>query len=529
MEKKALVLLSLGALLGLASCGGVTADSSSTPSESSSDISGTDSSSVSEGSVPGSSSTSSSIDSGDSTSSPSDSTTSEEGIELGTWDAEMETALAYITGDHIPPVTADLAAADPVLGQDSNGDYAILAYEIDYSVAADWASVLIDAGYVDNTDLYGAMGYEIMEGEVVLDIEFDDGAAIQIDIYFVDDNDNFVSEGIGSMAAYVFYTEPPITEFPATDIADYLEYYYGITGVEVPAFEADEYVIFEPSSDYPFIEVDGYTDADPSEDYAIALADAGWTATELSGIPGYTDPTAAAFLAMGYDTEYSVFYIILMPAPSTEWPTDSVNEILAALDATGVELPVLEGAEYYEVNTDYLGFLGIAYVLCGGIDGVDTYYAALEAAGWTYDADNDIYIDPTDAVAVYAEYYEGQGTQIIIQAAPAPILDEFPADDLAAALAEYGYTGIDIPAPEGEFTGYAIDDTFAEYGSLYLCCYTTTDCTESYEAQLLAEGWTYDSEEYGYVSPDNADIVISVVYYEDSGYFEIAIYWPLAY
>ena len=185
MEKKALVLLSLGAILGLASCGGVTADSSSTPAESSSEISGTDSSSVSEGSVPGSSSTSSSIDSVDSTSSPSDSTTSEDGIELGTWDAEMETYLAYITGDHIPPVTADLAAADPVLGQDSNGDYAILAYEIDYSVAADWASVLIDAGYVDNTGLYGSMGYEIMEGEVVLDIEFDDGAAIQIDIYFV--------------------------------------------------------------------------------------------------------------------------------------------------------------------------------------------------------------------------------------------------------------------------------------------------------------------------------------------------------
>ena len=483
MEKKALVLLSLGALLGLASCGGVTADSSSTPAESSSEISGADSSSVSEGSIPGSSSTSSSIDSGDSTSSPSDSTTSEDGIELGTWDAEMETYLAYITGDHIPPVTADLAAADPVLGQDSNGDYAILAYEIDYSVAADWASVLIDAGYVDNTDFYGSMGYEIMEGEVVLDIEFD----------------------------------------------DYLEDYYGITGVEVPAFEADEYVIFEPSSDYPFIEVDGYTDADPSEDYAIALADAGWTATELSGIPGYTDPTAAAFLAMGYNTESSVFYIILMPAPYTEWPTEAVDQILAALDATGAELPVLEGAEYYEVNTDYLGFLGIAYVLCGGIDGVDTYYAALEAADWTYDAENDIYIDPTGAVAVYAEYYEGQGTQIIIQAAPAPVSEEFPADDLAAVLAEYGYTGIDIPAPEGEFTGYMIDDMFVDYGMLYLCCYTATDCTESYEAQLLAEGWTYDAEDYWYVSPDNADIAISVVYYEDSGYFEIAIYWPLAY
>ena len=70
---------------------------------------------------------------------------------------------------------------------------------------------------------------------------------------------------------------------------------------------------------------------------------------------------------------------------------------------------------------------------------------------------------------------------------------------------------------------------FAEYGSLYLYCYTTTDYTESYEAQLLAEGWTYDSEWDWYVSPDNADIAISVVYYEDSGYFEIAIYWSLAY
>ena len=441
----------------------------------------------------------------------------------------METYLAYITGDHIPPVTADLAAADPVLGQDSNGDYAILAYEIDYSVAADWASVLIDAGYVDNTDLYGSMGYEIMEGEVVLDIEFDDGAAIQIDIYFLDDNDNFVSEGIGSMTAYVFYTEPPITEFPAADIADYLEYYYGITGVEVPAFEADEYVIFEPSSDYPFIEVDGYTDADPSEDYAIALADAGWTATELSGIPGYTDPTAAAFLAMGYDAESSVFYIILMPAPYTEWPTEAVDEILAALDALGVELPVLEGAEYYEVNTDYLDFLGIAYVLCGGIDGGDTYYAALEAAGWTYDAENDIYIDQTGAVAVYVEYYEGQGTQIIIQAAPAPVSEEFPADYLAAVLADYGYSDVTIPAPEGEFTGYMIDDTFADDGTLCVACYSATDYTQSYEAQLEAAGWTYDAEGMWYVSPDNADITLSPCYYAESGYLEIAIYWPAAF
>ena len=128
MEKKALVLLSLGALLGLASCGGVTADSStSTPAESSSEISGTDSSSLSEGSIPGSSSTSAPIESGDSTSSPSDSTTSEDGIELGAWDAEMEANLAYLTGDHVPPVTADLAAADPYLGQDTNGNFAIVA------------------------------------------------------------------------------------------------------------------------------------------------------------------------------------------------------------------------------------------------------------------------------------------------------------------------------------------------------------------------------------------------------------------
>ena len=519
MEKKALVLLSLGAILGLASCGGDAVGSSSaiaSTSETASSESQADSEIASS-----SESSSAVVDSSTSSSEPA--------IEVGAWSADMEEMLDILTNGHVPPVTVELAAADCGIGSDSSGNYAIVAENIDYSVAADWASVLIDAGYVDNTDFYGSMGYEIMEGEVVLDIEFDDGAAIQIDIYFLDDNNNFVSEGIGSMMAYVFYTEPPITEFPAADIADHLECYYGITGVEVPAFEADEYVVFEPSSDYPFIEVDGYTDADPSEDYAIALADAGWTATELSGIPGYTDPTAAAFLATGYDTESSVFYIILMPAPYTEWPTEAVDEILAALDATGVELPVLEGAEYYEVNTDYLGFLGIAYVLCGGIDGVDTYYAALEAAGWTYDAENDIYIDPTGAVAVYAEYYEGQGTQIIIQAAPAPVSEEFPADDLAAVLAEYGYTGIDIPAPEGEFTGYMIDDMFVDYGTLYLYCYTTTDCTESYEAQLLAEGWTYDAEDYWYVSPDNADIAISVVYYEDSGYFEIAIYWPLAY
>ena len=73
-----------------------------------------------------------------------------------------------------------------------------------------------------------------------------------------------------------------------------------------------------------------------------------------------------------------------------------------------------------------------------------------------------------------------------------------------------------------------IDDTFADYGMLYLCCYTTTDCTESYEAQLEAAGWTYDAEEMWYVSPDNADITLSPYYYAESGYLEIAIYWPLA-
>ena len=437
----------------------------------------------------------------------------------------MTAILDELTGGHVPPVTADLVAAEPFVGQDSDGNVAIVAYDIDYSVVLDWAAVLVDAGYVDNTDLY-AIDYVIMDGEIVLDADFEDGSAIQIDVYFMDAEGNYTSEGTGDMAAYLFYTEPALTEFPAADIAAYLDYYYGITGVDVPSFDAEEYVIYPPSADYPFIEVDGVSDTDLGADYATDLAAAGWTEEDIDGYVAYIDPTGAVVLEMGYNVTYSTFYIIVYPAPTTEWPAALIDEVLTALGATNVELPILEGADYYEVNTDYLEWLGAAYVLCYGIDGAATYNAALEAAGWTYDTENEIYLDPTETIAVYAEYHEGEGTQITIQLAPAKPVSEFPAAELAAILADNGYSGVLIPAPEGEFTGYMIDDMFADYGMLYINCYSSTDSTAAYEAQLEAAGWTYDAEEMWYVSPDNVDITVSPYYYTDSGYLEIAIYWP---
>ena len=515
MEKKALVLLSLGAILGLASCGGDAVGSSSaiaSTSETASSESQADSEIASS-----SESSSAVVDSSTSSSEPA--------IEVGAWSADMEEMLDILTNGHVPPVTVELAASDCGIGSDSDGNYAIVAENIDYSLVEDWAAILVEAGYEDNTDIYASLGYQILEGEIVLDATFEDASALQIDIYFWGLGDEPAGKGTGTLNAYLYYVAPTFAEFPAASISEMLETHFGITGVEVPAFEADDYTIYEPDTQYPYIEVDGTTATDQSAAYEAALEAAGWTAQGS----GYLDATGAVLVEFGFAADYGTFYILVMPAPSTDWPTDLVNDVLDYLGVTGVEIPALDGADSYEVNTTYLDWLGVAYVLCYGIDGTATYNAALEAAGWTYDAENEMYIDPSEAIAIYAEYYEGDGTQITIQLAPAKPVTEYPAADLAAILADYGYSDVTIPAPEGEFTGYMIDDTFADDGTLCVACYSATDYTESYEAQLEAAGWTYDADGMWYVSPDNADITLSPCYYAESGYLEIAIYWPAAF
>lgn len=382
MEKKALVLLSLGLVFGLASCGGENQASSSVSNET---------------------------------------VTSDSSSEVGAWSAYMEGMLDNLTNGHVPPVTVELAASDCEFWLFGGNKPAIVAENIDYSLVEDWAAVLVEAGYEDNTDLYASLGHEILEGEIVLDATFEDTSTLQIDIYFWGLDDEPAGEGTGTLNAHLYYV-PPLTfaEFPAASISEMLETYFGITGVEVPAFEADYYHIVEPDTQCQYINVSGTVATDPSAAYAAyeaALEAAGWTAQGS----GYLDATGAALVKFGLITTVDsyIFYIMLMPAPSTDWPTDLVNDVLDYLGVTGVEIPALDGADSYEVDTSDLDWLGVAYVLCYGIDGTATYNAALEAAGWTYDAENEMYIDPSEAVAIYVEYYEGDGTQITIQLAPA--------------------------------------------------------------------------------------------------------------
>ena len=506
MEKKALVLLSLGLVFGLASCGGENLTSSSVSTESAASESSSEAGGTASSDSSSSSSTELSYD----------------------WPEEERTILSENLFGNVPP-RIDAFDGENFEIDNQMEDYGYLDLIVSsgaYSLVGEYAAVLEQAGYVDNTDSYE----EVETGMRILDGTFADNVHIQVQLYvlsieaMIQNQLVYISEGTGIFYA-TFFPEQDIVDFPSELVTAAAEEHFGVAGFELPPFEAEQYKFFEPDFTYPFIEIDGYGASDITDEYNASLLAAGFEPVSLDGATFYLDESGSLIVYGAYDAEYGIFYVTIQEAPSFEWPEAELEAALAEAGLEGVNIPVLAGGDYYEVDPSY-AIVGYLFVYAYGVDGSEIYDTALKNAGYTLGEDG--YLDPTGAALVTFFYNEDYDyTSISIQTAPAAPTSAFPTEEIASLLAGVGYDNVVIPAPEGTFSQYVVDDDWMTvFSTIYVECYTeNANAAEEYVAQIAEDGWALAGNVY--LNDAYAGIAISARYDSDFGYLEIMVIYGL--
>lgn len=519
--KKLPLLLALSAF-GLASCGGTDVSSSiaSDTSDSASSIT-SDSSSDSSSSI-----TSDSSDSSSSSTISSDSSTSIP--PASNWTSEEEEIFLENLGGHLAPYCEafDDYNYEVLTSWLDQGFLTIEIPDAPYELVSEYALTLEANDFIETTDQY----YGVGAGMRIYEITYpEDYVSLIYQVYMTDENySSYLDEGTGIVSIDIYPTIP-YHEFPEAELSALIQEYYGIEDtIVIPSYEADYYIIEEPTSDYYYIDVYSYVEQDITASYISALLAAGYQETAIDGTTIYLDSSEQIYIQTAYNSEEGLFIVAIFQAPLFSWPEDVVATSLAALGVEGVTLPAPDyNFSYYSYDDQWLSFFSEFSVYCYGGDYVAGYGEQLIAEGYTLSDDGTVYIDSSNQIAVEVSYDENvDSTDIYVTLVPeAPTTTTtWPEEEIATLLGELGISSaIEIPAPEGDITAYEIDESWMEFGmGFFVNCYVASDITDSYIAQLEDAGWVYNDIALAYVDP-TMQAGISCSYYSDSGYLEISI------
>ena len=216
------------------------------------------------------------------------------------------------------------------------------------------------------------------------------------------------------------------------------------------------------------------------------------------------------------------------------WPTDFVDVVLEYFGSEA-SVPAYADADYYELETSYVSYGAVAiYCYTDDDESVDAYSLALQAAGYAVSngMDEDGYysaISATEDLKISFTYDGDLGDLEIWIEAYQPVIDEWPADEVAALVAEVNAdTTTVLPALDGGDAYEVTDQYLLYYGCGVIFVDGAATLLDTYEAALLADEWVEAAN--GYISPDG-ELLVALSYNAD-GYLIIYIYnapitgWP---
>ena len=319
-----------------------------------------------------------------------------------------------------------------------------------------------------------------------------------------------------------------------------IEYYdsFGIEGVTLPKYKvkdknAEFEVIDDYMEDYEILEVRVY-DSPRKEmlDWVSDLKKGGWKLSKDDNgdyegyfkANNYAEIQVQDWTLATYDEDDNIYDCIRIffqhaPIPGPEWPTSDLQAIFEEYDADYYEVPALvgENALFYAEEYWFWGIYvtGAMVVVSGATDAeIETYISTtLPGAGWTVDGDAD-YGEATKAFediggVATIEFGMDEDEFLIIldfELGQLP-LEEFPAEQIAAAFNTLELPAFTLVVPDGEGItyNYLFDDENLDYLDKPNLCYDflkinnmTSTLFVDYLAKMQANGWSTTDEELPY-------------------------------
>ena len=336
--------------------------------------------------------------------------------------------------------------------------------------------------------------------------------------------------------------------FPVDEVNDALQAVDNTITDLVPGIDgANSYYVYTDDPSYVQVQCNygAKTNATAAQAaYIDILEEAGFTYVGLdtSSNPGFNSPNGQFNVVVWiyYYSSYDIYYLILdiTPGPFVAaepgWPLAEITAMLDDEDlAKMIPVPTFASTRIFGVETSsYADFIIYSSTNDPDLtdDLVDSYTETLLENGWVEngtDSYGDMhYTDPDNVLDVNPTAGYSSGNIFVIEVNIVIPPEPWPADEVAAFLAEHGVENDVLPPLNG--TSYSFN---ANYNYADACITVTLDnpsaAASAYEAALVEAGWELTGTTSGqnvYTSP-NEEMTVSLWVRSSYGSINMEINW----
>lgn len=404
-----------------------------------------------------------------------------------------------------------------------------------FSELRNYLSAMTDGtGYLDKTD-----DYEVPEGQYIIERLFDDYSLVSASFSLKDENDEIITEGIGTFELDIhpgrIAKEAWLGGEIEDDVSDLLESPISLPAPTSPASRYITAVYLRYGKPVPSL---FFVGVNAMDGYGSDLAAAGWKKVPLNET-GYED----RYYYISPDETIGITIYIANPSEPLvtvlefekaqffiNYPEGVVNDLLETLFLStqhiSLPIPEAEGTTYYFVN-DVLAADNFFEIYVHGVDYADAYETKLKEAGYhlvDYDVYGEqfYYADSSETMYVYT-YSKSEIDATVIRAGrnsfyyagwPEKIIDRMTetlgGETMLPVDGGATYTNVgNFPSGSEDFAVFTknLDENL-----------NLIDTTQRYEALLNTSnsGWTYDEVEDCWHDA-KGKLKVTVRFYEQEG------------
>lgn len=450
----------------------------------------------------------------------------------GSWTEDDLAKIRGVIGDHELPYF-DFSTLDTsyslrtAINEEGVSLLVLTAENFAYENIDDVLSTWVGDVFKDLTSSYTLIlptGMKYLEGT------YSDGTMLEIDMFVLDANDEYISSGSGTFHLNIIpiaistssWTEAlsDLNELIVSDLS-LASVSEEVMPEPIPAASYVVRSVYDSSYGkyYPQLKLHGVT----SVAYLTQLEGAGWTAIE--GVAETGTYLVSPDISLGITATYAENVLTLDFVSNTlypSWPSEVISALLAQVVGTSGSVTLPEPSFSSSVNfvqiDDEIDVNNSFSVHLYGSNWVNTYTNNLLNAGYgviQYSVSDKAYVysDSTNAIMVQLSYNSSyRSTDIYVDVCADRYINSWPTAGVAGAVTSLGGgAGVAIPEPSFSWNCGQVYNNVATYGFYELDLMTIAndgtlvDTVDQYGAELDAsEGWTRDGTSDRWISSDNS-------------------------